>query len=105
MVIMGGIKHDDGKNRWDLLPFDAVEKVVEIYTFGAAEYGENTWQNVEEERYWAALLRHICAARKGEKFDEKSKKLHIAHAAWNCLALIWIELNKTMEDQNGTESN
>lgn len=32
---MEGLKYDNGKLRWDLLPLDQVEKIVEVYTFGA----------------------------------------------------------------------
>ena len=35
---MSGIKWDENKLRWDLLPWDAIEKIVEIYSFGAAKY-------------------------------------------------------------------
>ena len=63
-----GRKDDQGKLRWDLLPLDVVEKIVEVYTFGAEKYAPNSWQNLEDgrERYYAALLRHLCAWRKGE---------------------------------------
>lgn len=88
-----GRKDDGGKLRWDLLPLDVVEKVVEVYTFGAQKYEPNSWQNLEDglERYYAALLRHLCAWRKGEKIDEESKLNHLSHCAWNILALIYFE--------------
>lgn len=96
----GGVKFDgcgndknEMKLRWDLVPFDALEKIVEIYTHGAAKYGDNNWQGVDSDRYFAALMRHLAQMRKGEKYDQDSKKLHAAHAAWNCIAIIWHELN------------
>lgn len=96
-----GKKLDDGKLRWDLLSWEAVEKIVEVYTFGTKKYGENTWQNVEnfEARYRAALVRHLVSHIKGEKVDEESQILHLAHMAWNALALIWFELQKEESDE------
>ena len=39
-----GRKFDGGKMRWDLLPYDAVEKIVDILTYGAEKYDPNNWQ-------------------------------------------------------------
>ena len=87
-----GIKNDfrDGKLRWDLLPLDVIEKVVEIYTFGAKKYKENSWQNLPDgyRRYKAALFRHITAYEKGEVYDSESGCMHLAHAAWNAIAML-----------------
>jgi hypothetical protein len=90
-----GKKYDSGKLRWDLLPLDAIEKVVEIMTFGSVKYGDNNWQNVKNanNRYTAALLRHFCAHRKGEKLDQETKLLHLSHMACNAIFLLWMELN------------
>ena len=88
-----GIKNDfrDGKLRWDLLPLDVIEKVVEIYTFGATKYKENSWQNLSNgyQRYKAALFRHITAYEKGEVYDSESGCMHLAHAAWNAIAMLY----------------
>lgn len=88
-----GIKNDfkDDKLRWDLLPLDVIEKVVEIYTFGAKKYKENSWQNLPNgyQRYKAALFRHITAYEKGEVYDSESGCMHLAHAAWNAIAMLY----------------
>jgi len=47
-----GMKHDDGKLMWDLLPLDAVEQIVEIMTYGAKKYAPNNWQKVRSNRYY-----------------------------------------------------
>lgn len=87
------IKNDfrDGKLRWDLLPLDVIEKVVEIYTFGAKKYKENSWQHLPDgyQRYKAALFRHITAYEKGEVYDSESGCMHLAHAAWNAIAMLY----------------
>lgn len=63
----GGIKHDAGKTRWDLLPLRTVEEIVKVYTFGAEKYGDNNWQNLPDgyDRYKAAMFRHLVASERG----------------------------------------
>lgn len=86
-----GLKYDDGKLRWDLLPLDVVEKLVEIYEFGANKYGENNWRTIENgyKRCRAAMFRHLTAYDKGEHVDSESGKSHLAHAAWNALSMVF----------------
>lgn len=86
-----GRKDDGGKLRWDLLPLDVVEKLVEIYEFGANKYGENNWRTIENgyKRCRAALFRHLTAYDKGEHVDQESGKSHLAHAAWNALSMVY----------------
>lgn len=88
---MDGLKFDGGKLRWDLLPLDVVEKLVEIYEFGANKYGENNWRNLQNgyKRCRAALFRHLTAYDKGEHVDSESGKSHLAHAAWNALSMVY----------------
>ena len=88
---LNGRKDDSGKLRWDLLPLDVVEKLVEIYEFGASKYGENNWRTIENgyKRCRAALFRHLTAYDKGEHVDSESGKSHLAHAAWNALSMVY----------------
>jgi hypothetical protein len=88
-----GIKYDDGKIRWDLVPWDVIEKIAEVYTFGAQKYGPNKWIGVEENRYFAALMRHLVARERGELLDPESGLFHSTHATWNCMTLLWHDLN------------
>ena len=92
----GGQKHDAEKPRMDLLPFEALEEVAKVLTLGARKYSDNGWQNVEnaESRYLAALLRHLAARERGEKFDAESGLLHAAHMATNALFILWFEIQK-----------
>ena len=93
-----GRKDDDGKDRWDLLPWRAVEAVVKVLTFGARKYAPNNWRLVEEpqERYWAALQRHLSAWRQGEWLDADSQLPHLACAA--CCLVFLLTLGLEAED-------
>ena len=101
----------DNKPRWDLLPLDVIEKIVEVYHFGAQKYGPNSWQNIEdgENRYRGALFRHMVAHGKGQLRDEESGLLHAAHMAWNAIAILYfaIEKEKKLRHENtcDTRSN
>ena len=85
----GGIKFDSGKDDWTLMPFDALHEVLNVLEFGAKKYARGNWVNVEADRYEKALLRHVIAHQKGEANDTESNIDHLAHAACNCLFLIW----------------
>jgi hypothetical protein len=86
---MAGQKFDSDKLRWDLLPMRPIEDAIKVLTFGASKYGPNNWRYVEEakERYFAALMRHIAAYRKGESLDPESGLSHLAHAMCNIIFL------------------
>ncbi len=88
-------KYDQGKLRWDLLPLNLIEKVVEIYTFGAEKYGANTWQNLKDgyNRYKAAMFRHLMEFEKGNVIDDESGKEHLAHMVWNSIAMLYMSDN------------
>lgn len=94
-MINEGLKFDTGKLRWDLLPIDCIEDVVKILTFGSVKYGPNNWQMLEEgeERYYAALMRHLSAYRQGEIIDIESGLSHLSHAMCNILFLLWMKKN------------
>jgi hypothetical protein len=85
-----GLKYDDGKLRWDLLPWEPIEEIVKVLTYGAKKYKENSWQHVDrfEDRYFAALMRHLVAWRNGEVYDKESGILHLSHAACNIMFLL-----------------
>jgi len=84
-----GEKHDSEKIRYDLLPFEAVDEVVKVLTFGAEKYAADNWKSVEdgERRYIAAALRHISAHQRGELIDAESGLSHLAHAT-TCMVFL-----------------
>lgn len=87
---MSGLKFDQGKDRWELLPLKLVQHIVKVFTFGATKYGDNNWQGLDNgyDRCKAALFRHLSKHESGEIYDEESGLPHLAHAAWNALVLI-----------------
>lgn len=86
----------DNKLRWDLLPLDLIEEIVKVYHFGSLKYAPNTWKGLEdgENRYRAALLRHLVAHEKGDLRDNESGLFHAAHLAWNAIAILYFAIQK-----------
>lgn len=86
-----GIKHDDGKPRWDLLPLGPLELAVRAMTFKLKDYPKDNWQKVEdpENRFYSAMMCHIAAYNCGEIFDPETGLPHLAHALANLIFLLW----------------
>lgn len=94
-----GMKYDKGKPRMELLVQgcpNALEQVATVLTFGAEKYAAHSWQTVPngDDRYLAALLRHLTAIGKGEQTDSESGLSHLAHVACNALFILELECRK-----------
>lgn len=90
-----GMKFDDGKPMWRLLPFRELREVVDILTFGVKKYAVDNWKKViPPERYIDAAFRHFTSWVEGEKIDPETGKSHLAHAVCNLLFLMWFDNEK-----------
>ena len=89
---MAGIKHDEGKARFDLLPVKPLFKVAEVYTIGAKKYSDRNWERgIKWGRVFAAMLRHAWNWWRGEKLDPEDGQHHLASVAWCALTLMEFE--------------
>jgi Domain of unknown function (DUF5664) len=93
-----GIKNDKNKTRLDLLPFDALEEVGKVLTFGTTKYGDRNWeQGIAYGRVYGAALRHLWSwftsrlTRSSGK-DSETGLSHLAHAACCVLFLLSYDL-------------
>lgn len=86
-----GIKHDQSKPRFSLLPQAPLWQVVAVLEFGANKYGADNWRHVPnaKERYFNAAHRHLNAWWAGEKVDSESGLSHLAHAVC-CLMFLMV---------------
>lgn len=89
-----GVKHDQEKPDYTLLPYGAVEEVVKVLTYGAKKYSRENWKYVDSLRYEAATMRHFSAYMQGEKLDPESGISHLAHAVTSLLFLLQKELDQ-----------
>lgn len=86
------IKRDGGKLMLNLIPPSLYEAVGAVLTHGAHKYSPNGWQaatEADEQRYIAAMLRHIVAClRDIDSVDGESGLPHLWHVAANVAILL-----------------
>src|SRR5882757_9406224 len=88
-----GIKLDEGKLRFDLLPVKSLERLAEVYTIGAKKYTDRNWEKgLKWGRVFAAMMRHSWKWWRGETFDAVDGQHHLASVAWCAFALMEYEL-------------
>ena len=77
---------------------NALAAVGNVSAYGAQkynlDYADKNWARVEGGlgRYGDALARHTTRHAAGESHDPESHLLHVAHAAWNALAVLELVL-------------
>jgi hypothetical protein len=85
--------------RFELLPWDALEEVARVYDYGARKYNDDNWLLGYPWRWsLGALARHTARMMVGEDRDPESSLLHAAHAAFHCLTLITFALRRLGTD-------
>jgi len=97
----GGVKYDQGKLRFDLVPARPLMDVVEILTLGANKYRDRNWEaGMPWGRAFAAAMRHLWAWWGGEDLDPETGKSHLAHAACSLLFLLeWRYTHPELDDR------
>jgi hypothetical protein len=96
-----GIKHDQAKLPWHLLPYDAIEQVVKVLNFGANKYEDRNWeQGIAYSRLFAASQRHLTSwFQNREDLDPESNLNHLAHAACCVLFALALELRDSTKPE------
>ncbi len=78
--------------RFDLIPFEALTELAEIYGFGCQKYDAHNWRKgYAWSLSYGALMRHLSLWIQGESYDIETKKHHLMHAAWHCFTLFVFE--------------
>ena len=90
-----GIKFDNNKPRWSLVPEGVMEDVIMVLEYGAQKYAPDNWKHVPDAttRYYNATMRHIDAWWRGEHQDGETGQSHLAHALCCLMFLQWLENN------------
>lgn len=84
-----GLRFNDGKTRYDLVPEYPLEQIAKVMTRGALKYAPNNWRKgMPWSEVESSLLRHFYAYKGGEDFDVESGLYHMAHVAVNAMFLI-----------------
>lgn len=100
------LKADNGKARMDLVPLEVLEPMAKVREFAFGKYGADgisNWDGVEDERYLAALLRHLVAYQKDNNaVDEESGLPAIYHCLVNA-AFLAIKHQRRMKAENNSD--
>tara|TARA_R110000787_G_scaffold203666_3_gene314115 strand:- start:882 stop:1247 length:366 start_codon:yes stop_codon:yes gene_type:complete len=104
------VKHDEGKRRYELLQYDALDEIVKALEYGANKYSDHNWlKGAKWSRYFGACMRHMAAWWMGESTDPETGLTHLAHAGACILFLISYEKRLLGEDDrvtpNGTDGS
>jgi len=76
-----------GKGRFDLLPFEGLQRVAQTFEDGCNKYGERNWeQGMPVARFIDSALRHTHQYLAGYKDED-----HLSQACWNLLCALTIE--------------
>ena len=98
-----GTKLDKGKLRYDLIAPEALKEFARVLTWGAYKYAPNNWKKVEspQERYYAALMRHLEAYRLGEleNHEEHKGKKFTGHHLSSVLCCAYFLLQLDIENE------
>ena len=83
-----GVKFDQNKPRYDLIPPEIEEAIAKVLTFGATKYGQRNWElGMDWGRVYGALRRHMAAWWGGEDTDPETGMSHLWHSAC-CIAFL-----------------
>jgi len=96
-----GVKNDQGKLPYELLPSDAVEGILEVLRYGAGKYAPRNWElGMQWHRPFGALMRHMWAWWRNENNgkDPETGFSHLWHAGCCILFLIAYEMRSIGED-------
>ena len=99
-VKMEGVKYDNKKPDYSLIPPNALESIAKVMTHGAQKYDRHNWKKLDNpvNRYFAAAQRHLWAVKKGEDLDPESGEHHYAHAL--CCIMYLLEFYSLQNDNN-----
>jgi len=83
-----GLRYNDGKPRFDLLPPEALKALAAHYGKGAEKYAARNWERgMDWCKCFASLERHSWAWMGGEDIDPENGSHHMIAVAWNAIAL------------------
>ena len=85
-----GVKLDQGKLQYELIPPELLEATAEILTFGAKKYAPRNWElGMNWSRVFGSLMRHLWAWWNPlvDDKDPETGKSHLWHASC-CIAFL-----------------
>src|SRR5437773_5945784 len=87
-----GLRFNEGKLRWSLVNYKALEPMIRVLMYGAEKYDDHNWEKgLDKKEILECLQRHLAALMDGETHDEESKLHHIGHIMCNAMFYSYFE--------------
>jgi len=108
--LKGGNKKDEGKPRWELVPYDAIEQIAIVLTHGAKKYEARNWEKgINYSRIFGAIMRHLwkfwhAKLTWSTGLDPESGLSHLSHAFCELAFLVAYEKRKLGEFDDRPEA-
>jgi len=97
------LKYHENKSEWSCVPFTALEKVAEVFSYGKKKYGASFTftAGIPVSRLFDSLMRHaISFYFKREDIDPESGCHHLAMVVSNALMILsYIEDKSEFDDR------
>lgn len=92
------LRYNEGKTRFSMLCWPALEGTSRVFMFGAKKYSENNWKKgIKYNVGMDSVMRHCIAFINNEDNDPESGLFHLYHAIASLMIVIWTYL---MLDKN-----
>lgn len=99
-------RFNEGKLRWSLVSWKALQPMVKVLEFGATKYSDHNWKKgLKYTEICESLQRHLNAFVEGENDDPESKLSHIGHILCNAMFLSYMYLFKKDMDDRDIDKN
>jgi hypothetical protein len=90
-----GLRFNEGKAKWSLVPQSSLTPMVKVLEYGAKKYAPYNWtKGLSVTEICESLKRHLDAYMEGEDTDPESGESHIGHIQCNAMFLSWMIQNK-----------
>jgi hypothetical protein len=81
-------RFNEGKLRWSLVDFGALEEMVKVLEFGAQKYTDHNWKKgLSITSILDSMMRHQVAFLNGKNIDPESGLPHTGHIMCNAMFL------------------
>lgn len=101
-----GLRFNEGKLRWALVPQSSLSPMVRVLEFGAQKYDAHNWKKgLPYTQVCESLKRHLDAFMEGEDNDPESGISHIGHIMCNAMFLSWYQQNRPEFDDRWIDPN
>jgi dATP/dGTP diphosphohydrolase len=88
-----GLRYNEGKVRWSLVPVEVLTALANHFTVGAKKYEDDNWRRgLKYSDTYDCAKRHLEAWFLGESHDAETGTHHLISCMWNIVALAYFEM-------------